>query len=377
MSEESRDAEVSHGDLSALLRVSLALAESLDQDVAQQTAIDVAVHVLGADAGALYLVDGDELVLSAYSREPLAPAVRELRRIKIAQHTLISKAISSREPLVVTDVAGADLRAAVRLMAETRDMRALIYVPLVARGTVEGIIVVCTSAAEPRFTPADMDVARMLAGQIALAVQNVRLIDEANATATEIRTAYDATLEGWSLAFDARVQEQPGHTKHAADLACAVARELGMPDPEIPHVRRGALLHDIGEMAVPDAILKKPGPLTEEEWAVVRAHPVVAREFLERVGYLGPALDIPFYHHERWDGTGYPEGLRGTKIPLAARIFAVVDVYDALTSNRPYRKAWSAQDAAAHIVAQAGTHFDPVVVAAFAECIDTVSPHGN
>jgi putative nucleotidyltransferase with HDIG domain len=281
--------------------------------------------------------------------------------------------------MTVLDIRDASqVRSSVRVAAEIRKMRSVIYVPLVAQGIAEGVIVASTCDRVVEFDAKALDVGRLLAAQIALALQNARLLEEAQATAAELRETYDATLEGWSQALEMRYQEAVGHTSRSAELACDMARELGIPPQEIPHVRRGALLHDIGKMAVPDEILKKPGPLTDEEWAVVRSHPVFAQEFLSRIGHLaGPAIDIPCCHHERWDGTGYPNGLRGTKIPLAARIYAVIDVYDALTSDRPYRKAWSSREAMAHILSQAGTHFDPVVVAAFAERVDALLETGN
>lgn len=185
-----------------------------------------------------------------------------------------------------------------------------------------------------------------------------------------LERSYQETLYGWSQAMDLRDKETEGHTQRVTDLALWLARELGVDEEELVHIHRGALLHDVGKLAIPDAILLKPGPLTEEEWVVMRKHPVYAYEFLHRVEYLRPALAIPRYHHEKWDGTGYPYGLKGEEIPLAARIFAVADVWDALRSDRPYRRAWSAEQALAHIKSEAGTHFDPQVVAAFLRVVE-------
>ncbi|HKI56908.1 MAG TPA: HD-GYP domain-containing protein [Trueperaceae bacterium] len=185
------------------------------------------------------------------------------------------------------------------------------------------------------------------------------------ATNAELRATYDATIEGWSRALDLRDKETEGHSRRVTQLTLELARELGLGEAQLVQIRRGALLHDIGKMGVPDAILQKPGPLTEEEWAVMRRHPLLGRDLLAPIAFLGPALEIPYAHHERWDGTGYPEGLKGEQVPLAARIFAVADVYDALTSDRPYRPAWSHDRAREHIRASAGTHFDPAVVEVF------------
>jgi putative nucleotidyltransferase with HDIG domain len=181
----------------------------------------------------------------------------------------------------------------------------------------------------------------------------------------QLMEAYDKTIEGWSAALELRDEVTEGHTQRVADLTVRLAREMGVTEADLVHVRRGALLHDIGKMALPDELLKKPGPLTPRERAVMEKHPVYAHRMLYPIAYLRPALAIPCLHHERWDGTGYPLGLRGEKIPFSARIFAVVDVWDALTSDRPYRKAWSQARALAYMKENAGAAFDPQVVDAF------------
>ena len=146
---------------------------------------------------------------------------------------------------------------------------------------------------------------------------------------------------------------------------------MHLSDAELVHMYRGALLHDIGKMGISDSILLKPGPLTDEEWVIMQKHPQYAYEMLSPIKYLRPVLDIPYCHHEKWDGTGYPHGLKGEQIPLAARIFAVVDVWDALRSDRPYRTAWPENKVREYIRSQAGTHFDPQVVAAYMNLMDT------
>jgi HD-GYP domain-containing protein (c-di-GMP phosphodiesterase class II) len=181
----------------------------------------------------------------------------------------------------------------------------------------------------------------------------------------DLRGTYDQTLSGWGQALELRDQETEGHSQRAVELTLDLARRLNVPQAEYEHIRRGVLLHDVGKMAVPDAILLKPARLTRAEYQVVRQHPVQGLRMLEGIPYLKPALAIPRSHHERWDGSGYPEGLRREAIPLAARIFAVVDVWDALTSDRPYRRAWNPRKAAAYIKAQSGQLFDPSVVREF------------
>ena len=187
-------------------------------------------------------------------------------------------------------------------------------------------------------------------------------LQEAN---THLLEAYEATIEGWSHAMDLRDRETEGHSRRVAELTVQLAQNLGMSEEEIMHLRRGALLHDMGKIGIPDTILHKPDQLTDEEWATMRRHTQLAYDMLYRVEYLRPALDIPYCHHEKWDGTGYPRGLKGEEIPMAARLFAIVDVWDALTSDRPYRPAWSESETLAYIREQSGKHFEPQVVELF------------
>lgn len=181
----------------------------------------------------------------------------------------------------------------------------------------------------------------------------------------ELAQAYDETLKGWSLALELRDYETQGHSKRVTEMTLRLARAIGISNSELIHIRRGALLHDIGKMGIPDSILHKPGPLTDGEWEIMRHHPVYAYELLAPITYLRPALDIPYSHHEKWNGSGYPRGLKGEQIPLAARIFAVVDVWDALRSIRPYRNAWSEEKVRTYIHEQAGIHFEPQIVPIF------------
>ncbi|MDP3111906.1 MAG: HD-GYP domain-containing protein, partial [Thermodesulfovibrionales bacterium] len=182
--------------------------------------------------------------------------------------------------------------------------------------------------------------------------------------------AYDTTIEGWSKALDYRDKETEGHSQRVTEITIEIARAEGMSEEELVHIRRGALLHDIGKLGVPDSILLKPGKLTEEEWALMKKHPVIAYELLSPVTFLRPALDIPYYHHEKWDGTGYPQGIKAEQIPLAARIFAIVDVWDALRSDRPYRPAWTVEKTREYIISLKGIQFDPGLVELFFKVID-------
>jgi PAS domain S-box-containing protein/putative nucleotidyltransferase with HDIG domain len=188
----------------------------------------------------------------------------------------------------------------------------------------------------------------------------------------ELFRAYNATIEGWSYALDLRDRETEGHTKRVTEMAMRLARTMGYDEEQLLQVRRGALLHDIGKMAIPDRILHKEGPLNDEEWVIMRKHPVYSFELISSIDFLRPALDIPHYHHERWDGSGYPEKLKGEGIPLTARIFAVVDVWDALSFDRPYRRAWSEEKVLEYIRSQSGIQFDPHVVDVFLDLIEKI-----
>jgi putative nucleotidyltransferase with HDIG domain len=242
-------------------------------------------------------------------------------------------------------------------------------VPLVAKDEIKGVMELFhRSTLEPEQEW--LDFMETLAGQVAIAIDNATLYEGLQRATIELATAYDATIEGWSKALDLRDKETEGHTQRVTETSLKLARAMGVEEEEILHMQRGALLHDIGKMGVPDSILLKPDKLTEEEWEIMRKHPVFAYEMLSPIAYLRPALDIPYCHHEKWDGTGYPRGLKGEEIPKAARIFAIIDVFDALTADRPYRKAWSEAQALAHIQEQSGKHFDPQVVVAFLSLLD-------
>lgn len=181
----------------------------------------------------------------------------------------------------------------------------------------------------------------------------------------DLLVAYEQTIEGWSAAMDLRDKETEGHTQRVTGMVMQLADEYQFTRDELIQIRLGALLHDVGKLGIPDSILLKPGPLTDEEWQIMHKHPVYANDWLSKIGYLQFANHIPYCHHEKWDGTGYPRGLRGEEIPLAARLFAVVDVWDALTSDRPYRAALSPEKAWDFISSQSGTHFDPKIVELF------------
>lgn len=209
-----------------------------------------------------------------------------------------------------------------------------------------------------------------LAGQTSLAIENVTLISNEEKAYNELLHAHEATIAGWSKALELRDEETKGHSDRVMYLACHLAKRAGLPREKMTSFRRGVLLHDIGKMGIPDRILLKPGPLTDEEWVIMRTHPVLAYELLSTIPYLHDSLEVPYSHHERWDGSGYPRGLSGEDIPLTARIFAIVDVWDALISDRPYRNGWEPEKIRQYLIDNKSIMFDPVLVDKFIELID-------
>ena len=246
-------------------------------------------------------------------------------------------------------------------------------VPLIVQGRVNGVLEI--------FQRAPIEPARewtsfleTLAGQAAIAIDHATLFCNLQHANTKLTLAYDTTLEGWSSALELREHETAGHSERVVELTLTLAQKLGVSGEQLQHLRRGALLHDIGKMGIPDSILLKPGTLNEREWEIMRRHPEYAYQLLEPIDYLHPAIEIPYCHHEKWDGTGYPRGLKGEDIPLSARLFAIVDVWDALRSGRPYRTAWDQAKVFEHIRTQAGIHFDPRVVELFFQVIMQATP---
>jgi len=243
-------------------------------------------------------------------------------------------------------------------------------VPLLAKDQLKGVLEIFHRSTL-EVTPDWMSFLDAFAGQAAIAIDNAQLVSELKSSNNELVLAYDTTIMGWSSALDLRDHETEGHTQRVTKATLRLAQAMGVNEADLVQIRRGSLLHDIGKMPIPDEILLKPGPLNDEEWAVMRQHPANARKLLSSIAYLKPALNIPYYHHESWDGSGYPEGISGEDIPLEARIFSVVDVWDALRSKRRYRDAWTDEKVRAYLRAQSGKQFDPRVVKIFEELINT------
>jgi len=220
--------------------------------------------------------------------------------------------------------------------------------------------------AEPEW----LDFLQALSGQAAVAIDNAMLFDGMRKANLDLRRAYDETIEGWALALEYRDQETEGHSRRVTELTVQLAERLGVEGEELLNIRRGAILHDVGKMGIPDNILQKPGPLTESEREIMKQHPVYAYKMLSSIDFLVSALDIPYCHHENWDGSGYPMGLKGEEIPLAARIFSIIDVWDALNFDRPYRPGWEKDRVIEYIRDLSGKQFDPRVAEAFFLMLD-------
>ena len=313
----------------------MAIIEGRELNATLEVCLDQVIAQLRPDAAVILLCDPDERFLHHGASRGLQTETLRHARIPIDEG-LAGKAIGERRFVHSADGAAERDELATSALYAGEDFVTCFVVPLVAKDRVKGVLkVLHRSILEP--APEWLEFLEILAGQAAIAIDNAWLFDDLRRSNAELAAAYDATIEGWSRALDLRDQETEGHSRRVTEMTVQLARAMAVPEAELVHVRWGALLHDIGKMGIPDRILHKPGPLSEEEWQVMRRHPQYALEMLRPIAFLCPALAIPYCHHERWDGSGYPAGLKGEEIPLAARIFAAVDVWDALRSDRPYR----------------------------------------
>ena len=247
--------------------------------------------------------------------------------------------------------------------------RAYLNIPLLSEHNLVGVLEIFNK--QP-FSPSPewFKIMNAVAGQAAVAIHSATQFGEITEAHATLSRAYETTIEGWGRALDYRDNETEGHSRRLGDQTVVLARLAGIPEDKIVHIRRGALLHDMGKLGIPDAILRKKGPLTDEEWKIMRTHPALGYEMLEPIDFLSEALEIPYCHHEKWDGSGYPRGLKGEDIPLAARLFSVIDVWDALRMDRPYRKALPGNTVLNHILSDSGKHFDPFAVDVFNKALD-------
>ncbi|HEY1011696.1 MAG TPA: HD domain-containing phosphohydrolase [Herpetosiphonaceae bacterium] len=351
--------------MAALRTIDMAITASMDLRLTLNVLLDQVAGQLVPDATALSLLNPVTQILEytvgrGFRTDLVARSRLRLGEGLAGRAALERRTIRSLNPLKAVD--------GVSPLLINEGIMVSYAVPLIAKGQVKGVLE--TFHRTPFIPDAQwLEFLETLAGQAAIAIDNTELFFNLQRSNAELALAYDTTIEGWSRALDMRDKETEGHTLRVTEMTLHLAREMGLREEELIHVRRGALLHDIGKMGIPDSILLKPGPLTPEEWEIMRQHPTYAYELISPIAFLCPSLDIPYCHHEKWDGTGYPRSLKGEQIPLPARIFAAVDVWDALRSDRPYRKGWSEDLVLSHILSLSGTHFDPQVVKVFLELV--------
>lgn len=340
--------------LTALRTIDLSITGTFELPLTLEIVVTQTLATTNVDSACIFVFDcdsGETLLVSTGSASGNPIGVEQLQvAVNLAQQAVETQSVTSYR-LVTGD-----------FEYEAR--------PFIAKGKAYGALVIShgngtnRSDEQARFLEA-------LTGQAAIAVESARLFEDIRNSREALERAYDETLEGWSRALDLRDHETEGHSRRVTELTSKLAARIGLPEEVILQIRRGALLHDIGKLGVPDSILSKPGPLTDAEWIVMRKHPQFGRDILAPIAFLQPALEIPYCHHEKWDGSGYPQGLREEEIPLSARIFALADVWDALVSDRPYRKGWTVERVIEHIRDQAGRHFDPALVPIFLEQVQT------
>jgi len=358
--------------LRALREIDRMITSSRDLHATLDVLIEQTAGRLGVDAAAVLLLNPYLYQLEAVSQWGLKSWTGG-QSIMLRDEPLAAQAIETGHLVRIPDLDEAD-RTSLRLKGLADDgFLGGFAVPLTAKGQVKGVLEVFMR--RPFDPQAEwLEFLEALGGQAAIAVENAELFTNLQRSNLNLVRSYDATLEGWAKALELRDKETEGHSQRVTDMTVRLGKALGLNGDELVHLRRGALLHDIGKMGIPDSILLKNGPLNEEEWEVMKQHPVYAYQMLASIPFLAPALEIPYCHHEKWDGSGYPRGLQGQEIPLAARIFAVVDVWDALSSDRPYRPRWSDEEVLAYLREQSGKHFDPQVVEAFLQLLFEQQP---
>ncbi len=344
-----------------LARISVILNSKIELDHLVKFIISSAAELLECEAVSILLFNQENS--SLYFAESSTSDAKKLAETYVPlQNSLAGVIFLENTPLILNNVEQDPrhfLPASKHVNFKTHS---LLGVPMRTQERVTGVLEALNKK-NKGFSQDDLDILLVIASQAAVAIQNAKLV-------MDLQNAYTSTLEGWANALDLRDRETHGHAIRVVEMTLDLATEMGINEDQLLTYRQGALLHDIGKMGVPDYILLKPGPLTEIEWDIMRQHPTFAYKLLSPITYLHPALDIPYCHHEKWDGTGYPRGLQSENIPLAARIFSVVDVWDALRSERPYREPWSIEKVRTHILSQAGKAFDPVVVEAFIRMVD-------
>ncbi len=353
--------------LGALMRVGHAINSSLGLKRVLEEVMDLLIALTRAERGFLMLRDPNGK-LSIRMARGLDRVNLDEEEFKVSK-TVVQRVAELGEPVLTTN-AQEDPRFDSQSSVAIYQLRSILCTPLKLKNDLIGVLYVDNRGRAGIFGESDLGLISAFADQAAVAIDSARLFENLQESHRELEKAYEATLEGWAKALELRDKETEGHTQRVTVLTERLARSMGVDDNAIVHIKRGALLHDIGKMGIPDNILLKNGPLTEEERLVVEKHPLYAYEMLSSIEFLLPALAIPYCHHEKWDGTGYPRHLKGEEIPFAARLFPVVDVWDALVSDRPYREALPREEVRQQIKGESGRHFDPRVVEAFLELED-------
>lgn len=349
--------------LAAMRNIDAAINGSLDLRTILGVVLHEALKQLKVDAACVLLLEPYSLKLEYATGQGFTTDRIVLASVRVGE-SYAGKIAQSRKTCIIVDVLASDDDCAPKTLLDAEGVRAYVGIPLVAKGRIKGVLEIYHR--EPLDPDREwLSFAEAIAGQVAIAIDNTEMFERLQVSHRELLLAYDSTIEGWSRALDYRDKETEGHSRRVADLTVTIARAMEISGSKLIHMRRGALLHDIGKLGVPDNILLKPGELTSEEFELMKKHPEIAYNILSPIEFLRSALDIPYSHHEKWDGSGYPRGLKGEAIPLAARIFAVVDVWDALRSDRPYRPAWPVGRVLEHIVSLKGSHFDPYTVEIF------------
>ena len=349
--------------LSALRKIDQAITSNFDLRFTLNTLIAEVRTQLQVDAADILLLNPVEQVLEYAAGQGFYSPEIEKARVPVGK-SLAGRVIQERRLIKIENLKYQPEDPFLATLLTEEKFVSYYGVPLIAKGKIEGVLEVFHRTPLHPY-PEWLDFLNTLAGQAAIAIDNATLFENLQVSHWELISAYDTTIEGWSRALDLRDKETEGHTQRVTEMTLTLARRFGLAEEELSYIRWGALLHDIGKMGVPDNILLKPEPLTEEEWLIMRKHPQYAYDLLKPIAFLARALDIAYSHHEKWDGTGYPRKLKGEEIPVAARLFAIVDVWDALTSDRPYRPAWSEEETLTYIRKESGKHFDPQIVDAF------------
>ena len=353
--------------LSALQNINLAITTTIDLQIPLLLLLEQVVNELEVDAADILLLNTENQYLEYVAARGFQTDALKYTRLEIGEG-LAGRAAEEKQTIHVEDMTSNMTSLNQSPLFRKEKFISYFGVPLISKGEVKGVLEIFhRSPLKPNKEW--LNFLNTLTSETAIAVDNAQLFKDLEQSNVNLTEAYETTLEGWARTLELRDHETEGHSQRVAQMTLRLAGKMGMKEQEFIHIQRGSLLHDIGKMGIPDNILLKEGPLSKEEWTVMHRHPIYAYDMLSTIPFLKRSLDIPYCHHEKWDGSGYPHGLKGKEIPLAARIFAIIDVWDALCSDRPYRKAWTEDKAIAYIREQSGTHFDPEVVKAFLEMI--------